>query len=101
MTLELRALLAILGTYRVAELMAVDDGPFRMFLRFRVWCARKSKELSRLVACPWCVGIYIGLALSALVLWPTVLGDAILVVLGVIGGAAFLEGWAGRENNDL
>jgi hypothetical protein len=53
------ALLAVGATARVTRLVSKDDFPFR---RLRDWSLTRFGEhgwLSRLLECPWCVGVWI------------------------------------------
>lgn len=92
-----RLVLAALAVYRLAELVAIDDGPGRLFARLRAWAgahpARAVREnLGALVHCPYCVGVWAALLIGALVWWPTPAGDGFLLVLGLAGAQAFMEG---------
>jgi hypothetical protein len=72
-----------LAAWRIASLVANEDGPWMMFKRFRQraeqWCQNyrfcRELGLSELVSCEWCNSIWIGAGLTALYLW---IGEAIL-----------------------
>jgi hypothetical protein len=72
-----------LAAWRLASLVANEDGPWFMFKRFREraegWCKRyrfcRELGLYELVNCEWCNSIWIGALLTLLYLW---IGDAIL-----------------------
>jgi len=72
-----------LAAWRLASLIANEDGPWMMFKRFRQlaerWCNnyRFCREfgLYELVECEWCNSVWIGVGLTILYLW---LGEAIL-----------------------
>jgi hypothetical protein len=72
-----------LAAWRLASLIANEDGPWLMFKRLRQraeqWCQnyRFCRELGlyELVTCEWCNSIWIGAGLTALYLW---IGEAIL-----------------------
>jgi hypothetical protein len=72
-----------LAAWRIASLVANEDGPWMMFKRFRQraeqWCQnyRFCRELGlyELVSCEWCNSVWIGAGLTALYLW---IGEAIL-----------------------
>lgn len=94
-----RALLAALACYRLSTLLVYDDGPFDIFARLRSvagvyrygengW---PESPLGRLLSCPHCVGVWIAAGMAALVLWPGVLGDAVLLVFAIAGVQSFLE----------
>lgn len=72
-----------LAAWRLASLIANEDGPWMIFKRLRAvaerWCNnyRFCRELGlhELVTCEWCNSVWIGVILTALYLW---LGEAIL-----------------------
>jgi hypothetical protein len=79
-----------LAAWRLASLVANEDGPWMIFRRLRQraekWCKqyRFCSELGlyELFACEWCNSIWIGAGLTVLYLW---LGDAILYVAIPLG----------------
>ena len=101
MTFELRLILAILTCYRLARMIALDDGPLFVFEHIRQMVKVKADNeaynlgkwhnLSEGLACPYCVGIWLSLPLLALLIWPTVYGDWFLVLLAISGGQAFMQ----------
>jgi uncharacterized protein DUF1360 len=74
-----------LAAWRLASLIANEDGPWMIFKRFRQnaerWCKsyRFCRELGlyELISCEWCNSIWIGVGLTVLYLW---IGEAILYV---------------------
>jgi hypothetical protein len=66
-----------LAAWRLASLVANEDGPWQMFKRFRQhaeeWCNKykfcRELGLYELVTCEWCNSIWIGAGLTALYLW--------------------------------
>ena len=72
-----------LAAWRLASLIANEDGPWLIFKRLREraehWCKnyRFCRELGlyELVSCEWCNSIWIGVGLTLLYLW---IGDTIL-----------------------
>lgn len=72
-----------LAAWRLASLVANEDGPWQMFKRFRQraeeWCKRyrfcSELGLHELVSCEWCNSVWIGTILTALYLW---LGETVL-----------------------
>lgn len=99
MTETLRLAAAILAVYRIAQLITLDDGPGDVFLRLRdaVGCSeygedgRCKRGIARLLSCPYCIGVWAAAVAAALWLWPTRIGDALLVWLAIAGGQAYLE----------
>ncbi len=115
--LEFRLLLCILTCYRLAKMIADDDGPFFIFKRIRYWIkdkawneTEKNKALNRFVSpieiddrhfgrwynisegitCAYCTGVWISIPLFFMWLYPTYLGDLFLVMMSISGGQAFL-----------
>jgi hypothetical protein len=89
MTLEilLRAVIVALAAYRVARMVALEDGPFDVFSRFRARFDKPRGQLKswvgRGVECPLCLGFYIAALMLGLsyidyvfygVLWLAVAG---------------------------
>jgi hypothetical protein len=74
-----------LAAWRLASLVANEDGPWMMFKRLRAraeqWCKRykfcSELGLYELVSCEWCNSIWIGAGLTLLYLW---LGESILYI---------------------
>ena len=72
-----------LAAWRLASLVANEDGPWMVFKRLRqtaeAWCKRyrfcSELGLYELVSCEWCNSIWIGAGLTLLYLW---IGEAIL-----------------------
>ena len=84
MTLNVFFYLA-LAAWRLASLVANEDGPWQMFKRLRLraeqWCNKykfcRELGLYELVSCEWCNSIWIGIGLTLLYLW---IGQAILYI---------------------
>lgn len=103
MTEPLRIVMAMLSVYRVSQLFTIDDGPYALFRRFRMWIGMKAarkditegwdvwRNLAELFECPYCMGMWVALLALPLLLWPGIVGDAALLYLGVTGGQTFLE----------
>ena len=74
-----------LAAWRLASLVANEDGPWMMFKRMREraeqWCMKyrfcRELGLYELFSCEWCNSIWIGAGLTLLYLW---IGEAILYV---------------------
>lgn len=90
--------------FRIAELFTVDDGPFDCFLRLRTWAGvydldesgRIKSNLGRLMDCPFCIGIWVALALTLFVLWPP--NERTLIYwLAIAGAQALLQAIGGRK----
>jgi len=72
-----------LAAWRLASLLANEDGPWMIFKRLRQkaeqWCNKypfcRELGLHDLVACEWCNSVWIGAGLTLLYLW---IGETIL-----------------------
>jgi hypothetical protein len=101
MYFELRLILVVLSCYRLARMIALDDGPLFIFENLRDTMQSKANNednpaglwhnLSEGLSCPYCVGIWLSLPLLALLIWHTVYGDWFLVLLAISGGQAFMQ----------
>jgi hypothetical protein len=78
---------AILATWRLAHLLAREDGPFDVVVRLRVWAG--DRALGRLMDCPHCLGLWIAMPFAW---WLTVTPAAWLAAwLGISGGASLAQ----------
>lgn len=94
--------LAVLVCFRLAQLIALDDGPLDVCFRFRVWSATKNAQLSKLVSCPYCIGFWFAFALTFTLTCPDLpipiyARDLVLNGIAIAGGQAFLQGWIDRR----
>lgn len=106
LTLEIRVMLAGLATFRLASLITQDDGPFRLIARLRAWIGRRAASargrgvwwtVGELFHCPFCFGVHIALACAFLIFFPTIGGDLFLLMWGLSGAQALMEGIGGRS----
>lgn len=92
-------LLAILATYRIARMMAYEEGPYGIFTALRLWAGgmdlgpdgQPDTALGRLVTCPLCIGVYVAAIHAVMVMWPTTWGNLWLIWLGIAGGQTYLQ----------
>lgn len=89
----LTLVLAAFAVYRVAHMLALEDGPFDVFakVRTRLGGDTQATWLGRGVNCPLCIGFWIALAAS-LIFFP--LADWrtwLLTWLGIAGAAVAIE----------
>jgi hypothetical protein len=89
-TIEIRLILAALACYRLAQLVTIDDGPGDVFRRLRAWAM--TGFIGGLTHCPYCLSLWLAIPLGGMTLWPTGAGDLALVVLGIAGAQAWLQG---------
>lgn len=100
--LPLRLLLAIFTCYRLARLIARDDGPLYLFEHIRQWAqAKADKEAYNLgkwhsladgLTCAYCLGVWFSIPILFMVLYPTFYGDVFLILMTISGVQAFLWG---------
>lgn len=100
----LRLLLAGFSCYRLSRLLAREEGPLGMFSTLQSALGGKDIDedtgepktlLGRFVSCPYCLGVWIALGLYFLFIYPTIIGDAFLIIMGLAGLQAYLEGTSG------
>ena len=93
-----RLILAGFSTYRLAQLIAWDDGPDKIFYNLSTATKEQSdihggrwENLDMLVNCPYCLGIWFAVFTLLLVNNPTKAGDFILGWFGIAGMQAFMQ----------
>lgn len=102
-----RYALAALAIYRLVMLVCTDDGPFDVFLRIRERAGvydrgadgQPTRALGRLLACPYCVGMWWATVIGMLALWPSLIGDVLIVIYGLAGAQALIQDriYGGRD----
>lgn len=100
--LLIRLILAAFATYRLARLIARDDGPLYLFEHIRQWAqAKADKETYNLgkwhsladgLTCAYCLGVWFSVPILFMVLYPTFYGDVFLILMSISGVQAFLWG---------
>lgn len=98
----LRIALTIFACYRLTGLIVYDKGPFGLFKRLRAYLGMHHVPLVRqnlgsLVNCPYCVGVWMAILGLAVVLFPSLVADGILLWLAIAGGQDFLQSMTGRS----
>lgn len=102
----LRLILASLTCFRLAQLITLDKGPLLIFERFRLWVEQNAamhpisywwRSLADGVSCPYCMGFYLSLLCTLLVVLPSQAGDLFLLWFGIMGTQALLQGVSNRE----
>jgi hypothetical protein len=93
--------MAALVTFRIARMLTIEDGPFGVFCRVRAALGKKAAvspryglawAIAELFNCPHCMGMWVALFVSPLVVFPTVVGNVFLIVLSIAGLQSFLQG---------
>jgi hypothetical protein len=87
MTPALRFVFAVLACWRVAHLLASEDGPGDIVIRIRTRLGRSFG--GRLMDCFYCLSIWVAAPLALFVSTKPV--EAVVVWLAVSGGACLLE----------
>jgi hypothetical protein len=84
-----RFLLAALATWRLAFLMAREDGPWRMFARLRN--RLDAGLLSQLLGCVKCVGMWVSIPFAFFVRgdW----AELVVIWLALAGVTALIDEW--------
>ena len=96
--------MACFACYRLAELVAVDDGPGDVLLRMRAWLGaydldedgKPRTSIGRGIICPYCIGIWLAFGFAFVVAPLPVDWHLILWWLAIAGGQAFLQCVGGR-----
>jgi len=110
-------IMIILATYRLAQMVSKDDGPFDIFKRLRLYARKRTgyyqgvmtngslPDSERFIAsrlfiawknavgwldCPYCNGVWF--AIGCILLLHNPIGWWIVLWLAVAGGQAFLQG---------
>ena len=89
--------------YRLAQLIADDDGPLSIFGRLRQWVdarAKTEQERGRYlfwqsaadgINCPFCVGVWIAAGLA--VVYSGIEWSTLIYIFAIAGAQSWLEGW--------
>lgn len=89
-------ILLSLLVYRLARLIAIDDGPFDVILKFRAALGAydygpnglAKTSLGRGITCPYCVGVWLALFVAiAAYPWP----EMLVYWLALAGAQSFLQ----------
>ena len=103
-----RFFMLVLVSYRVSEIISVDDGPYDIFLRLRVGSARMAvqgsnfwRNVSNLLHCPFCVGIWISFIISPFYFIRGTFMDFIFLAIAIAGAQCFMEGLHPRKHNGI
>lgn len=85
-------LLAVLAAYRIAHMIALEDGPADVFALIRSKFPQEESWIGRGVNCPLCIGFWSSLAVAMLLPFATWQVFA-LNWLGVAGAVTVLHLW--------
>lgn len=95
-------LLATFSLYRLAQLIAIDDGPMFVFEKIRSYIAGRAylkeqfnhhysgwQSLNDGIRCPYCVGLWLAIPIGILVHY-NLIPDLAWLILGIAGMQSFL-----------
>lgn len=84
-------LLSVLAVYRVARMIAREDGPFFIFSKIQAWAEPRQADnwFAAGLLCPLCLSFWLAL-LPLYFFQPLNAAQFILTWLGIAGGAAAL-----------
>lgn len=92
---EFQFILSVFAVFFLAQLITVYAAPLHIFLRWRQWLKPRYGDLHELFCCPYCLGAYIAIPFAV-----TLNVNIFLAWFAITGAQWFLQGIAGRENND-
>lgn len=91
-----------LATFRLAELLVIDDGPFEIFITVRGWLSRPPVNpmsirgtVAGILACVHCTGFWIAFLFA--IFFTNSIRDFIVFGLAVAGIQSILSGKLGRK----
>ena len=85
-SIEMRFLLCVLATWRVSHFFVLEDGPWDIVVKLRIWLG--DSVVGSLMDCFYCTSVWIALPITVLiaydlwswiVLWPALSGAAALL----------------------
>ena len=97
----LQIVLATFAVYRLSHALALADGPFDIFARFRDWIGVDEQRtwVQRGLGCPACISFWVSLVFALVFILPastisrkTVI-DLCLLWFGIAGAVLFLLKW--------
>lgn len=96
-----RLLLLILALFRLTFAITVDDGPFDALIRARTALGvydlqenqRPKRGIASFLACAYCVSRLLALLAIPLFLWPSFVGDILILWWGLAGAVTLLLRW--------
>jgi len=99
--------MAILATYRLANLLPEDDGPFFVFRRIRSFTANKMMAenddlgfwamVDEAVNCAYCCGLYAAIFVGGLAAWNNFYGNLFVLVFAIAGGQSIFQRWSDKR----
>jgi hypothetical protein len=93
--LLIRWVFAAFATYRVARMLALEEGPFGLFDRIRD-AVGGDNWLSRGLSCPYCLGFWIALVAALAVTELASAFEFVMVWLSIAGAQTYLQATEGE-----
>jgi hypothetical protein len=96
--LLIRWVFAAFATYRVARMLALEEGPFGLFDKMRDGAERAFGDswLGRGLACPYCTGFWIALVAALAVTELASAFEFVMVWLSIAGAQTYLQATEGE-----
>lgn len=96
-----RLALYTLATFRIAELLVIDEGPFEIFMSLRGWFYRPNERglrhtIGEALTCVHCTGIWVAFFLTFTLPYKSLL-EFIIYFLSIAGLQSLLAGNLGRS----
>ena len=96
-----RLILTILGLFRLTFTIVMDDGPFDFLVNLRTRLGvynlqengHPQRGLPSFLSCAYCVSRLLALLVIPLFLWPSLVGDLLILWWGLAGAVALLLRW--------
>jgi len=95
-------LVLILAVWRISSLVTHEDGPYKVFLRFRLWAGVQyqaqtgdsyaSNEFAAVLKCLWCNSVWLSLGLVILYYFFPTTAVLVCLPLAVSAGAIVIDG---------
>mgnify|MGYP000173939146 CR=1 FL=1 len=79
--------LAVLACWRLAHMLAREDGPFDLLVRLRAWLG--NSNLGRLMDCFYCLSVWMAIPLAFFVCQGT--ANRVVAWLAISGGACLID----------
>lgn len=98
-------ILAVLAAFRLAEMVAIDAGPFNIFFELRSWANDTDfanwnikRTFHDAIACVHCSGVYFAFFITiGYLLWPEV-AALIIFPIAIAGAQSLIAGRYGRQD---
>lgn len=93
-------ILAVLASFRLAEMFVIDDGPFDVFMYLRGWSLSNNallRTIGGIFNCVHCAGVYTSLFFCLGYFWQNTFSIILLSTFAVAGMQSILAHYIGRS----